>query len=152
MVHMVTVRGSLTPCAGVLARGEERTVAVTDDLRMWVARGCVDVVDGSLDAPAAPVEFPGDGIPKVGIEVPLGETAELVSDDTGGPYEVLPEVDNPDSDAPLDPLPDYPVPTRNGSRGDWAEFIAARGLGVTEGKSRDELRDIWDQHVAAGGE
>jgi hypothetical protein len=42
-------------------------------------------------------------------------------------------------------VPGYPVPAGNASREDWAEFIASQGLGVTEGKSRDELREIWQQ-------
>lgn len=46
-------------------------------------------------------------------------------------------------DAENHELPEYPVPGGNASREDWAEFIASRGLGVTEGKSRDELREMW---------
>lgn len=46
---VVVVEGSHMPCAGVLERGERRRVMVTDEVRGWVAAGCLTVVAGSLD-------------------------------------------------------------------------------------------------------
>lgn len=50
MAHRVTIQGSITPCVE-LARGEVRTVTVTDHIRMGVRNGYWNVIDGSLDEP-----------------------------------------------------------------------------------------------------
>lgn len=48
---------------------------------------------------------PGDGVPQQqGVEAQPGETVELVSTDAGGPYTVLPEVENPDGTTSLAPI------------------------------------------------
>lgn len=45
------------------------------------------------------------------------------------------------------PLPEpAPIPARNASRDDWAEYLAAGAFGiVTEGKGRDELIAEYDK-------
>lgn len=116
MAHHVTIEGSVTP-TDWLPRGVRRTVEVTDDIRKLVAIGGAIVVAGSLDEPDTAAY--GDS--------EADEAADSADDDAG------------------QELPEYPVPAGNASREDWAEFIASRGLGVTEGKSRDELREIWQQ-------
>ncbi|OHU29021.1 hypothetical protein [Mycobacteroides chelonae] len=117
MGHYVTIEGSLTP-TDWLARGVRRTVAVTDDIRKLVKIGGAIVVAGSLDDP------------EVAEHGELAPEAETNTESEGAEAQQVLE---------------YPVPPRNASREDWAEFIASRGLGVTEGKTRDELRDIWQE-------
>lgn len=46
---VVVVEGSHMPCAGVLDRGDRRRVMVTEEIRGWVAAGCLTVVAGVLD-------------------------------------------------------------------------------------------------------
>ena len=119
MGHYVTIEGSLTP-TDWLARGVRRTVAVTDHIRKLIQIGGAVVVAGSLDEPDAPA---------------YGEQPDAEPDNAAEAAE----------DAAESERPEYPVPAGNASRDDWAEFIASRGLGVTEGKTRDELREIWQQ-------
>lgn len=54
----VVIEGSLTPAVGVLARGERRTVALTDHVQDLIDRGYVVVVETIKTTPAkkAPVK------------------------------------------------------------------------------------------------
>ncbi|MEU9805428.1 hypothetical protein [Mycobacterium sp. NPDC050853] len=126
MGHYVTIEGSLTP-TDRLARGVRSTVAVTDDIRKLVKIGGAIVVAGSLEEPDSPAG--DDAGTAEGLSAPA-DPAERHRDDAGT------ETQDPSECA---------VPAGNASREDWAEFIASKGLGVTEGKTRDELREIWQQ-------
>lgn len=53
------IEGSVTPAAGVLARGERRTVALTDHIRDLSARGYITIVEVIEPEPdPAPVDTP----------------------------------------------------------------------------------------------
>ena len=49
MAHTVTIRGSISPAAGVLERGEVKTVDYTARVQGWIDRGYVDLISESLD-------------------------------------------------------------------------------------------------------
>ncbi|MCV6982092.1 hypothetical protein H7I53_17905 [Mycolicibacterium pulveris] len=145
---MVTVEGTVTPCAGVLPRGERRTVTVTPELRKWVRRGCVKVVEGSLDPPAElePVVEESASIDVPGLEL----TSE--DDDSEQPAS---DTDHDDDDSPdtLAWAPRYEAtpPPRNASRNEWAVFLDNHEpdpIPYPPGAGRDELIDRWDEHQA----
>lgn len=68
------------------------------------------VITGPASDDSIPVQLdsgyvvPGDGVLKDGVLAQLNETVELLSEDTGGPYTILPEIENLDGTAPLDAI------------------------------------------------
>lgn len=135
MGHHVTIEGSVTPSVH-LARGVRRTVAVTDHVRKLVKIGAVIVVAGSLDGPD-PAETVPEAVWEPGDDPVLPELPEEAYAPGATPLEPA----EPDLD---DRVPAEP-PGRNASRDDWAEWVAVNvPNAVTEGLSRDELRQIWD--------
>lgn len=83
MAQMVTIEGSMTPCAE-LPRGERRTVVYSDRVKRLVNRGFVVVIGEPHDIDAPPVAAgnfapggvlppqiaEGTGVPNVGHELP----------------------------------------------------------------------------------
>ncbi|SIB69179.1 hypothetical protein [Mycobacteroides abscessus] len=75
----VTIEGTETPAAGVLARGKRATVAYTSRIARLISFGYVRIVSGPTsveDDEAAPVEAPAD--PEVG-------SASADEEQDGGP-------------------------------------------------------------------
>lgn len=115
----VTIEGTLTPAAGVLERGERKTVQYTDRIDRLVTGGFIRII-----------EFLDDGV-------------EQVAEATDAPVEV--EEVNPLGGHPLDEvIPDPPA--RNASRDDWAEYLAKYTDIETEGKDRGDLITAWDHY------
>ncbi|MEU9805434.1 hypothetical protein [Mycobacterium sp. NPDC050853] len=86
---------------------------------------------------------PGDGIPKQGIEAPTdGTFTELITQDTGGPYEILPEIVNPDGTTQLEPIAAVTEPAAQAwpdgepeldwKRPDLDAYAASKGLDTLE--------------------
>lgn len=83
MAQMVTIEGSMTPCAE-LPRGERRTVVYSDRVKRLVNRGFVVVIGEprDIDAPSVaagnfasggvlpPQIAEGTGVPNIGHELP----------------------------------------------------------------------------------
>lgn len=155
MAHMVTVEGTVTPCAGVLRRGERRTVTVTPELRKWVRRGCVKVVEGSLDPPP---EFASGGVISGPVQSPDSIPVVL------SPGYVAPN--EPEQVVPNEEIDDGPptvawspfavaAPPRNASRKEWAEFLDNHEpdpIDYPPDAGRDDLIDIWDEHQRNRGD
>lgn len=77
----VTIEGTTTPAAGVLARGERRTVALTERVQRLVDRGFVRIIERRESAPVVvpdpvvepdPIEF--DEVDDE-VEVPAGNAS-----------------------------------------------------------------------------
>lgn len=84
------------------------------------------------------------------IEVPAdGSFTELVSEDSGGPYTVLPEIENPDGTTPLEPITVEPQPKAwpDGEPSDqWKRpeldaYARSKGIDPTELSNKDEVLD-----------
>ena len=129
------------PCAGFLRRGERGRFAVDDLLRKMVKNGCVTVVEGSLDGPAAEASST------------FAEPAHFDLDDD--PVTVVPfvPVEDADDDPPAPDADGDKPPAKNASRKAWATFLRARGVAFPDGDEskgeawagRDDLIVIWQQ-------
>lgn len=138
-MRRVTIEGSIMPSV-YLARGERRTVAVTDDIRNLVKIGAAVVVEGSLDP--EPFDYGG---------VAVNDTGESIQ-------AVSPSEPPEDPEPPIVEMPaDGSAPAKNASRAAWAAFLTSKGVVFPDGDEsagelwagRDDLIVIWQQ--ASGG-
>lgn len=122
MAHKITIRGSISPAAGVLPRGEVKTVEWSKEWQSKIDKGYVDLIAESIDELTV-------------TEHEADEQAQKARDEL--------ETEDPDDRVPADP------PPRSGAgsgREDWAEFLAVHPHGfVTEGKDRSQLINEWDE-------
>ena len=116
----VTIEGTHMPAAGVLARGEQATVAFTERIDRLINGGFVKViaVHGTPipDEEAQPADAP----------------------------EVAPEV-APEGDTDL-----HVVPARNAKAEVWGAFLESQGIEFDDDDGRDDLIAIWDEHRSDG--
>lgn len=122
-MNQVVIEGTNTP-SDRLSTGVRRSVTVTDEIRKLVRIGAVKVVEGSLDGPAK-AEVPAPPVSDPPEPEPEAELGADTAEETGQPA----------TDEP---------PARDADREDWAEWIAAKGFGATDGLDRDELIELWD--------
>lgn len=155
--HEVTVRGTHTPCAGVLATGEVRTVAVTDHLRRLVKNGCIEVIEGSLRAPVGDVDEPRREHQEPPEEPQISSVDEPAFD-AGGVVQSAGRVvafTTPERILPVSgpaPAVEAPVvvkaPKRNASRAVWAEFLDNHEpdpIPYPADADRDDLIALYDR-------
>ncbi|NOR03693.1 hypothetical protein HGK72_26945 [Mycolicibacterium fortuitum] len=118
---------------------------------------------GVIHGPSQPSEDsvpvlldPGYVVPGDGIGAQPGETVELVSTDTGGPYTVLPEIENPDGTTPLEPITVEPQPKAwpDGEPDDaWKRpeldaYARSKGIDPTELPNKDAVLAAIEAKVA----
>lgn len=81
---------------------------------------------GLLDSPYAT----GGAVPAAAD----GTWTELAAEDTGGPYTILPEIENPDGTTPLEPVKAWPAgePADDWRRDELDAYAAAHGIDTLE--------------------
>lgn len=123
----VTIRGSISPC-GFLARGDEITVQLTDQVQKLIDEGYVDVVETATDT------YPD-------VAAPPDKVAEAQAATTDGDADVTDEIA-----APVEP--DLP-PSTTANTATWIAFLNTHPDGnfITEGRTRDQLVGMWESYV-----
>ena len=120
----VTIEGSLTPSV-FLAKGQRRTVQLTEQVQQLIDRGYVVLVHAAEDGP-----------PPAGIgPLPTGDET------TSHHYELADATPGTPGDDD-----DNVPPPHNASRDAWASFLTRRGIWQAEDDSRDDLIDRWDAY------
>lgn len=112
---VVTIEGTTMPAAGVLRRGERKTVQYTNRIQRLVSGGFVKIVE-EHDTPV-PIEELSitDRLPRTQIDIKPGT-------------------------APIDG-----VPSRNSNTETWKQFLTQKGISYPEDAGRSQLIAFWDK-------
>lgn len=118
---VVTIEGSLSPSA-LLARGERRTVQLTERVQRLIDAGFVKVVDSDAgDAPEPVLDPQPEADLRTDLEKHADDEAQKARDELG-------------------------VPSRGGSTEDWQKFLTEKGIDFNDDDSRAVLIDRWDNY------
>lgn len=126
----VTIEGSRTTPSAHLAAGKRAVVERTKFINVLIKRGYVFVVP---DVTTATPTVPAPVVVEPAVEAELTEPEQ--------------EADEQAEQA----RQDLEVPSRGGSRAEWAEFLTSQGVPFQEEATRGDLIQAWEASEGTDG-